>query len=229
MKNKESDRGKLLEQWNEAKKSLDHWVKETWCFGNQLNRNTEGFERMAGGMPFQKPVETVREVLEKISINEVFIRKENLGRALKNKESERGKLSEQWKKAKKSLEHWITEASFIRNKLIRNAEEFEPMGGGMPYQKPLESEAKILEKIFINKDSILKENLGRAFKKKQESEREQLSEQWKQAKESLIHSASETLFFEHQLHRNAEEIERICGAMQADCLEDWKSFQEAYH
>ena len=66
MKNKESDRGKLLEQWNEAKKSLDHWVKETWCFGNQLNRNTEGFERMAGGMPFQKPVESVAEILEKI-------------------------------------------------------------------------------------------------------------------------------------------------------------------
>ena len=148
---------------------------------------------------------------------------------MKNKESERGKLLEQWKKAIKSLEHCITEASFIGNQLNRNTEEFEPMGGGMPYQKPLESVAKILEKFFINKDSIPKENLGRAFKSKQESERETLLEQWKKAKESLIHWASETSFFEYQLQRNAKETERIRGKMQADCLEDWKGFQEPYH
>ena len=75
---KESEQEKLLEQWNEAKESLDHRFREMWFLEGELKRNDEERARMGGGMPFQKPVETVREVLQKIFINEVFIRKKTL-------------------------------------------------------------------------------------------------------------------------------------------------------
>ena len=218
LKNKKSEQEKLFERWEEAKKSLEYWVTETSFFGNQLNRNAEELEQMGGGMPFQKPVESVAEILEKIFINGDSILIENLGRALKNKKSEREELFEQWSEAKKSVDHWVTETWFFGNQLNRNAEELERVGGGMPFQKPVESVAETLEKIFINKDSIHTENLRKALKNKAESEKKKLLEQWKKAKESLVHWVSERSFFEYQLNRNAEELQRMRGTMQADWL-----------
>lgn len=225
----ESERGKLLEQWKEETKSLERWITEMKFLEDQLQRNAEERALMGSGMPFQNPVETVEEILKKIFIDKDSILKEHLERALKNKLSEREKLFEQWKEAKKYLEHWVTETWFIGNQLNRIVEEFELMGGRMPFQKPSETVAEILEKSFINKDSILQENLERAFKNKVESERDKLLEQWKKAQESLNKWVSKTSFFEYQLHINAKIIERMSGTMQADCLEVWKGFQGTHH
>ena len=178
-------------------------------------------------VPPQKPMESVEEVLQNI-INKDTIPKENLKRAVEIKESEQEKLLEQWNKEKESLAHCFREMWFLEGQLNRNAEERARMGGGMPFQKPVETVQEVLEKIFKNEFFILKENLGRALMNN-ESEREKLLEQWKTAKKSLIDSASEASFFEYQLHRNAKETERIRGKMQADCLEDWKGFHEPYH
>ena len=167
-------------------------------------------------VPPLKHVESVETILGNI-VNKDSIPKENLRRALDAKKSERKELLEQWNKAKESLDDSVKETLFFEDQLERSADELKRMLGEMPFQKRLESVPGILEKMFINRDSILTENLVRALKNK-ESEREKLLEPYKKAKESFVHWFSETLFFECQLNRNAEALERIRGTMPADCL-----------
>ncbi|EDO34932.1 predicted protein [Nematostella vectensis] len=47
---KKSEREKLANQWNKAKKSLAYWVSKTSFFEYKLNRNAEELERMRGRM-----------------------------------------------------------------------------------------------------------------------------------------------------------------------------------
>ena len=62
-------------------------------------------------------------------------------------------------------------------------------------------------------------------------------EDWKSFRENfhvvsnkfLPNVFKEGCFVQDQRNRNAEEIEPMEGTMQADCLEDWKGFQENYH
>ena len=58
-----------------------------------------------------------RDSWKNLPINKDSILKENLGRTLKNKKSERGKLLEKWKIAKESLIHWLSETSFFEYQL----------------------------------------------------------------------------------------------------------------
>ena len=50
MKQKKSEREKLLKRWNKAKKPLALWVSKTSFLEQQLNRNAEQLIRMCGRM-----------------------------------------------------------------------------------------------------------------------------------------------------------------------------------
>ena len=50
MKQKKSEREKLLKRWNKAKKPLALWVSKTSFLEYQLNRYTKERERMRGRM-----------------------------------------------------------------------------------------------------------------------------------------------------------------------------------
>ena len=62
-------------------------------------------------------------------------------------------------------------------------------------------------------------------------------EDWKSFRENfnvvsnkfLPNVCKEGCFVQDQRNRKAEELEQTRGTMQADCLEDWRSFQENYH
>lgn len=94
----------------------------------------------------------------------------------------------------------------------------QPTPTQVSQQKPAESTTSILERV-LQEDSIPKEELRKRWNNKK-SEREKMRKQWNKSKEQMKYWTSKTKELEHQLNRNAEELQRMKGRMLADVLSE---------